>query len=305
MEAVDPLPGESAGKPSGDPARAGVLAACAALLFGLTVVAQRALALDSVPALSVVGLRYGLAVVLLLGFLAARRQPLVPEAGERLRAVLLGAGGYAVQAVLFYQALRHGSAGSVTMLFYVYPAMVVLLEVAIGRVRPGPVLILSVVLACVGTAGMVTAGRAVQVTALGALLALASAVCITVCLTVNARLLPRTRPAVSAAWVSSGTALSTLVVAAVQGIPPLDAGEWIWLGVAGSTTGMATACMYAALARASASRVAVLLALQTVVALVLGALILGEPVGAVHVLGIVSVLSAVALAGRTHAPAER
>ncbi len=48
----------------------------------------------------------------------------------------LGAGGYALQAVLFYLALRHGSAGTVAMLFYVYPAIVVLIEVVIGRVRP-------------------------------------------------------------------------------------------------------------------------------------------------------------------------
>jgi drug/metabolite transporter (DMT)-like permease len=277
-----------------------VLAAVAALLFGMTVVAQRALALDGVPALSVVGLRYAIGALLLLIFLAGRRQPLVPEAGERLRAIFLGAGGYAVQAVLFYLALRHGSAGSVAMLFYVYPAIVVLIEVVISRVRPGPLLLLSVLLACAGAAGVVTAGRAVQVTTLGAALALASAVCIAVYLTVNAGLLPRTPPAVSAAWVSMGTALSTLVLAGVQGISPLDARQWLWLGVAGGTTGAATACMYAALARASASGVAVLLALQTLVALALGAWLLGEPVGAVHLLGVVAILSAVALAGRAH-----
>jgi drug/metabolite transporter (DMT)-like permease len=298
MEPLAPSPRRPPRRPSADPVRASVLAAVAALLFGMTVVAQRALALDDVPALSVIGLRYAIGALLLVVFLAARRQPLVPEAGERLRAVLLGAGGYAVQAVLFYLALGHGSAGTVAMLFYVYPAIVVLIEVVIGRVRPGPLLLLSVLLACAGAAGVVTAGRAVQVTPLGAGLALASAVCIAVYLTVNAGLLPRTRPAVSAAWVSTGTALSTLAVAGLQGIPPLDARQWVWLGVAGGTTGAATACMYAALARASASRVAVLLALQTLVALALGAWLLDEPVGAVHILGVVAILSAVALAGR-------
>ncbi|WP_407062172.1 EamA family transporter [Blastococcus montanus] len=84
------------------------------------------------------------------------------------------------------------------------------------------------------------------------------------------------------------------------GIPSLHAGQWVWLGVAGGTTGAATACMYAALAQASASRVAVVLALQTLVALTLGAWLLGEPVGAVQLLGIVAILSAVSLAGRAH-----
>ncbi|XAW58000.1 DMT family transporter [Blastococcus sp. HT6-4] len=216
MEPLAPSSRRPPRKPSAGPARAGALAAVAALLFGITIVAQRALALDGVPALSVVGLRYGIGALLLLVFLAGRREPLVPEAGERLRAILLGAGGYAIQAVLFYLALRHGSAGTVAMLFYVYPAIVVLIEVVFGRVRPGPLILLSVLLACSGAAVVVTAGRAVQVTLVGAGLALTSAVCIAVYLTVNARLLPRTRPAVSAAWVSLGTALSTLVLAGVQ-----------------------------------------------------------------------------------------
>ena len=167
MEPLAPSPRRPPRRPSADPARASVLAAVAALLFGMTVVAQRALALDGVPALSVVGLRYAIGALLLLIFLAGRRQPLVPEAGERLRAIFLGAGGYAVQAVLCYPALRHGSAGSVAMLFYVYPAIVVLIEVVISRVRPGPLLLLSVLLACAGAAGVVTAGRAVQVTPSG------------------------------------------------------------------------------------------------------------------------------------------
>ncbi len=145
-----------------------------------------------------------------------------------------------------------------------------------------------------------------MLTTLGAALVLASSVCIAVYLTVNAGLLPRMPPAVSAAWVSMGTALSTLVVAGEQGIPPLDARQWLWLGVAGGTTGAATACMYAALARASASKVAVLLALQTLVALALGAWLLGEPVGAVHLVRVVAILSAVALAGRARErPAAR
>jgi len=272
-----------------------MLAAIAALLFGVTVVSQRVLAVDEVPALSVVGLRYGIAALLLLSFLAVRGQPLMPERGERLRAALLGAGGYSLQAVLFYLALRNGSAGTVAMLFYVYPAIVLVIEVLTGRTFLGPVFVLCVLLACAGAAVVVGWGDTLQISPAGAGLALASAVCIAVYLAVNARLLPRTPAAVSAAWVSIGTALSTLSLAALGGLPALDVGQWSWLLVAGVTTGAATACMYAALARADASRVAVVLALQTVVALGLGAWLLGEPVGAAHLLGGSAILVAAAL----------
>jgi drug/metabolite transporter (DMT)-like permease len=91
-----------------------------------------------------------------------------------------------------------------------------------------------------------------------------------------------------------------------RGIPPLDARQWSGWASPVARPVRATACMYAAMARASASRVAVLLALQTLVALALGAWLLDEAVGAVHLLGVVAILSAVALAGRAHErPAAR
>jgi len=53
--------------------------------------------------------------------------------------------------------------------------------------------------------------------------------------------------------------------------------------------------MYAALARMDGSRIAVVLALETVVALALGGWLLAEPVGAAHVLGGSAILPATAL----------
>lgn len=275
-----------------------LLSVVAAVLFGVTVVAQRALAVDGLPALTVVGLRYAVASLLLLAFASVRGYPLLPVPGERLRALLLGGAGYALQAVLFYLALGEGSAGTVAMLFYVYPAIVMVLEALSGRVRPSPVVVLGVLLACSGAGVVVAAGREVQVSTAGAALALASGACIAGYLVVNARLLPRTAATVSAAWVSLGTATSTLSLSAVRGVSSIDGEQWRWLLVAGVTTGVATACMYAALARAPASQVAVVLALQTLVALWLGAWLLGEPVVAAQVVGGAAILAAAWVSAR-------
>ncbi len=54
------------------------------------------------------------------------------------------------------------------------------------------------------------------------------------------------------------------------------------------------------LLRQGASRVAVVLALQTLVALCFGAWLLGEPVGAAHVLGGPAILVAAALSAMVH-----
>jgi drug/metabolite transporter (DMT)-like permease len=263
------------------------------------VVAQRAVARGGLPALTAVGLRYAIAAALLLVVLAARGRPVLPAPGERLRAFALGAVGYAVQAVLFYSALRYGAAGTVALLFYVYPAIVLCLEAVTGRLRAGPGLAVAVVLACAGAGVVVSAGEAAYVTRTGAALALASALCIAVYLVVNSRLLPRSGAAAAAAWVSLGTAASTLTLSVGGGLPSVTAAEWGWLAVAGATTGVATALMYAALARVAASRVAVLLALQTLVVLGLAHLLLGEPVGTVQLAGCAAVIGAAALSARS------
>ena len=100
----------------------------AALSFGVVVVVQRSLAKEELPVSTVVGGRYLIASVLLFGALGASRRSLMPVPGERLRALLLGLVGYVVHSSLFYLALGHGTAAAVAMLFYLYPAVIAVIE---------------------------------------------------------------------------------------------------------------------------------------------------------------------------------
>ena len=59
----------------------------------------------------------------------------MPEPGERLRAAMLGMVGYVVHSTLVYLALAHGTAAAVAMVFYLYPAVVAVLELVL-RLRP-------------------------------------------------------------------------------------------------------------------------------------------------------------------------
>jgi drug/metabolite transporter, DME family len=169
------------------------------------------------------------------------------------------------------------------------------------------VFMLGVLLACTGAGVVVAAGRDVHISPAGAALALASGVCIAVYLVVNARLLPLSGATVAAAWVSLGTAISTLSLSSLGGVSSIEVGQWRWLVVAGLTTGVATGSMYAALARAPASQVAVVLALQTLVALGLGVWLLGESIVAAQFLAAAAILTAAGLSSRARerAPGDR
>src|SRR5439155_23612120 len=60
--------------------------------------------------------------------------------GEGWKLAGLGAAGYATEAGFFFAGLEHGSAATVTLLFYTYPVIVLLLSWGFGRGLPGALL---------------------------------------------------------------------------------------------------------------------------------------------------------------------
>ena len=73
--------------------------ASAALSYGVTVVIGRELAKAHLPPADALGLRFGIAGLVLVALLVVRRRRVVPEPGERVRVFLFGAVGYAVEIV--------------------------------------------------------------------------------------------------------------------------------------------------------------------------------------------------------------
>src|SRR5687768_10069211 len=112
-----------------------LLGVAAAVSYGVTIVCNRELATRGFGPAASLSVRFGLAGALLLAVLVGTRRPLLPAPGERWRALALGLVGYAVESVLFYSAIERGTAAAVALLFYSYPAMVAVLELALGRLR--------------------------------------------------------------------------------------------------------------------------------------------------------------------------
>src|SRR5207244_13063342 len=92
---------------------------------------------EGVPVPAFLGLRFGIAAVMMAAVLKAARRPLRAARGEGRRLIALGVFGYSVESTLFFLALRHGGPAAVTLLFFTYPVWVTVLAMATGKGRPG------------------------------------------------------------------------------------------------------------------------------------------------------------------------
>lgn len=234
--------------------------------------------------------------------LAVLRRPMLPAPGERLRALLLGAIGYAVESSLFYAAVERGTAAAVALLFYAYPAIVTLLELAARRVQPSLRLFAAMALSIVGTGLIVVTGGDVAISRGGIAFALGSASSFAIYLLVSASAVRRTDALVNGAWVAMGAALSLTTQGLVTG-GLRDPGPDAWLMLAnGVATAAAFALLFAALRRLGASRTAVVMTLEALSAVVLGGLLLDETLGLPQLVGGAGILAATVLISRTKAP---
>ena len=264
----------------------------------------RSLAQDGLGAPTVLGIRFGLGSVARFALLAATGRPVAPVPGERLRAFALGAVGYAVESSLFFAGLQRGTAAAVTLLFYAYPAIVVLADIATGQARPTPRLLAGLVLAASGVAVVVAAGGDVDITGAGIACALGAALAFSVYLMAGARLIRRTEPPVTAAWVTAGAALSLLTRGVVTAGLDSPAGHWPALVGNGLATAAAFALLFAALPLLGAGRTAVVMTFEAFAAAGLAALFLDESLGAAQLLGGIAIVGGAMLVTSTGEAAE-
>lgn len=275
------------------------MAVGAAACYGLTVVINRSLARAGVDATEVLSVRFLVATAGTFALVRLLGRPLWPVPGERVRAVLVGMIGYAGQTAFFFAALQRGTATAVTLLFYAYPAFVVLLEAAFGWQPLDRRRLAALGLSATGTVLVVAGGSDVSISAGGVLLALGAAVAFGTYLLSGNRLLPRTDGLTTAAWVALGATLSWVTAAVVTGGWE-EAGDHVpaLLGT-GTATAVAFGLMFLALRRIGAGRTAVAMTSEAVAAVALAAVFLDERLRPLQAVGGVIVLSATALVAGT------
>lgn len=284
-------------------ARTGVaLAALGALSYGVTVVVGRDLAGAGVSSSAALGWRFGTGGLFLLGLLRLRRAPLLPARGEVAKVFLLGAVGYATESTFFYLALERGTAAATALIFYIYPAIVTVIELARGRERAELVTLLALALSVTGTAVVVAGGRDVAISPGGAVFALAAASTFAAYLLVGRDLGTRSDAMTIACWVALGAAVSNLGRGLLAADVTIGSHRWLEVALYGAATAAAFSLMFAAIERIGATRAAVVMSLEAFSAVVLGAVLLGEELRAIQLLGGAAVLGAATLIGTRAAP---
>ncbi|RKG56215.1 EamA/RhaT family transporter [Corallococcus sp. AB011P] len=242
-------------------------------------------------------LRFTLAGLVLAGVMVAKggRWPRGRVLGGL---VLLGAVGYFTEGSAYFIALQHASAGLVALLLYLFPALVALIQVALGREHLSRSRWLAVGLALCGTALTVDPGPDAKPLGIG--LGVLSAVIYALYVLSSARVVGPAGPLAASTVVplSAGLAFGTLMLVKGPSFPQTPGG---WAAVAGLTllsTVVAMLTFFAGLKRIGPVNTSLLSTLEPVMAVVLGAIFLGERLSLRQGLGGLLILVAVVVLAR-------
>lgn len=288
-----------------DKTRLGVLAGAAAGLgYAFTVIFGSRLADAGLTSPTVLSIRFFVSGVILCALTALRGGSLLPVRGERLGIFALGAVGYMTESSLFFAGISRGSAAAVTLLFYVYPAIVMVIESVQNRQRPSRRILGSLALSIVGSALVAGAAGDVGIDRLGVVFALLAAVAFSIYVTVGARVSKKSDAMVTGAWVALGASTSFTVRAVLGAGYASTAGHWPELLGNGAANALAFGMMFAALGLLGPSRATVVLTTEAVFAVILSVLVLHESLAPLQLLGAVAVLAAAVSVATAKAEAE-
>jgi drug/metabolite transporter (DMT)-like permease len=235
---------------------------------------------------------------LILAVIQGVRRPALPRGRMLVAAILLGAIGYAAQATLYFLSIERIDPGLTALLLYIFPALVTLGAVALGRDRLDAVRVLALLLAFAGLVLIVLIGGPGELDALGVAFALCSALVYSVYVLAADSVLVGLEPLSLSTVVCAGAMLTFGVAAGVSGELSLDfdAIGWLWLaGIAVISTVIGIVLFFAGLERVGPSRASIISTVEPLVTVVLAFVIFGDALSVTQLLGGALVLASVVL----------
>jgi drug/metabolite transporter (DMT)-like permease len=259
-------------------------AAAVGVQVGAAIVATRVVVAELGPA-TLAALRYAIGLLTLLPFVwQARRRDASPRIAPRElpRIALLGIGQFGLLIALLNIGLRSVPAAQGALLFASFPLLTLIVATLLGHERLGwrQSLGVALTLAAVALALGPDAWRAGGSLA-GELAILASALCGAVC-SVLYRPVLRRHAALPVSAIAMAAAVAVLALCApfedaAAKLPQVSARGWAAIAFIGTSSGIGYFLWLWALRHAAASRVTLFLSLSPLVAMLLGVLLLGEP----------------------------
>jgi len=216
-----------------------------------------------------------MAAMVMVAIVAVRRSPL-PRGRTLFGLILMGAVGYVGQSLTYFTALTLASASLVSLLLYLYPAIVTMLSAWFFKERLTPLKLGALMLALGGT--VLTIGPTGNGRLPGILLALAAAVIYSGYILVGSRLMPHASAIRSSTIVITSAALVYIGIVAVRGpvFPSTLPGWGAVVAIALISTVLSIVTFFAGLERVGPSKASTLSTLEPVVSVGLAILVLGK-----------------------------
>jgi drug/metabolite transporter (DMT)-like permease len=270
-----------------------LLCVAAAAGFGAMAVLAKLAYAAGAGVVDVLTIRFALAAAV-LGALAPRRAR--PRRGALAAGLGLGAVVYAAEAGLFFAALTRMDAAPAELLLYVYPTLVVVGAIVLGREAASRRRLGALALASSGVVLVLLGGRAGAIEPGGAALAVAAAAGYAAYVLIADRV--RTDPRMLAALVCAGAAASFGAFGLVTGQLGLGFGleAWGWIAaIALVSTVVPLAAFLAGMERIGPGRASILSTLEPPLTVALAWAALGESLAPLQLAGGGLVVAAVAL----------
>jgi drug/metabolite transporter (DMT)-like permease len=263
-----------------------------AVAFGAMAIFARFAYSGGADVLGILISRFTLAGALLALVMLATRRPW-PRGRPLAVAIAMGGIGYVGQAVCFFAALNHASAGLVALLLYAYPTLVCILAALFLHQRMTRRTVLLLAMSFAGIALTLGGGHG---TPMGIALGLGAAAFYSVYIIVGARELAHT-DALASTTVVCLSAAATLLVASAFREPQFPSAWPGWMpviAIALVSTVVAILTFFAGLKRVGPAVASIASTLEPVVTVLLAWLILGETLSPIQLVGGALVLAAAA-----------
>jgi len=274
-----------------------------AIGFGSMAILARFAYADGVSTPTLLFLRFFLAGILLLPWALWKKLPW-PRGRALLVLMAMGSLGYAGMAACYFSGLHYASAGTIALLLYLFPAIVLVLSTLLLGETFTARRLLALALALGGLT--VTIGLELSAQPLGLLLGLASAVIYSLYILAGSRYTSDCHPLTSACVVVFSAASCYGIYLAITGFHgPVSLHGWLSvLGIACFGTVLALALFLSGLAKTGATQASLISTAEPVVTILLAWLLLGEPLGWSQAMGGALILSAVVLISREARPEQ-
>ncbi|GAC1575278.1 MAG: hypothetical protein NVS3B18_08990 [Candidatus Dormibacteria bacterium] len=280
-----------------------VLTALSASLFGSLAIYGKFADRRSIPLTELLAVRFGLAAIILWGLALLRRERL--WWGRRTIGLAVMGLLYVGQAATYFTSLKTIPAAVTSILLYLYPVVVMLLAAAFlgeGLSRARVVALLVAIVGVFAVVDPLSAHGSIDLA--GVLFGLATAAIYATYILAGRVLLTDVPAVVATAVIATTAGIVFAAVGAVGGqLHGLDGAGY---ALAGSMAIVATAIpatlFLAGLARVGATRAAIISTLEPAVTVVLAALLLGEGLGPVRLVGGAVILAAAVMVARNVAP---